>query len=151
MLAICLFFVWFALSVVAAEEPQTSFDDMVASDEVQLVEFYHPLCGTCKEFAPTFEELTEQVRGKMQVHRVSVADRIGEKVAIEIGALDEGIPNIRLLNHKGDRSGTKIMIGEDPPPSATVLKERIDAIFVDYPTSNLRGAKYLKSDEVPEL
>merc|ERR1712232_520595 len=131
-----------SLGVIVSQADDVVFDDIVSSDEVHLVEFYHPKCGTCAQFGPIFAALAEQMRNSMPVRKVSVETRRGEKVAEEIGVAEEGIPNVRLFHLTGDRRGTKIMADEDPLPDVAALKERIDSILAG--RSNLRGAHILK-------
>mmetsp|Transcript_12298 Transcript_12298/g.13913 ORF Transcript_12298/g.13913 Transcript_12298/m.13913 type:complete len:163 (+) Transcript_12298:93-581(+) len=127
--------------------PQISLEDLSSSDEVMLIEFYHPQCDTCKLFSPAFTALEGQMKASIQVHQVSVKERRGERLAADVGALDEGIPNVRLYHRKGDTKGTTIMAEEDPLPSAEVMRERIEKILADH---TLSDGHYLKSG-LPEL
>ncbi|CAK4083638.1 unnamed protein product [Aphanomyces euteiches] len=61
-----------------------------------LVEFYAPWCGHCKNLAPIFEEVADELKGTLNVAKVDVTTntQLGERFEIK------GFPTI-LFFHKG--------------------------------------------------
>eukprot|EP00933_Yihiella_yeosuensis_P021420 TRINITY_DN16942_c0_g2_i1.p1 TRINITY_DN16942_c0_g2~~TRINITY_DN16942_c0_g2_i1.p1 ORF type:complete len:209 (-),score=49.15 TRINITY_DN16942_c0_g2_i1:188-814(-) len=126
----------------AKEDPhaESGLSEYKDSEDVYLVEFYHPLCGTCQHFGPIFDDLKEKLGSSLRTSRVAIDQTAGERLAEAVGALDEGIPNLRLFFKRSDEKGKMIMAGEEPLPTATDLKDRIERV--------LGGPKalYLKSE-----
>eukprot|EP00929_Paragymnodinium_shiwhaense_P006946 TRINITY_DN110904_c0_g1_i1.p2 TRINITY_DN110904_c0_g1~~TRINITY_DN110904_c0_g1_i1.p2 ORF type:complete len:141 (+),score=56.92 TRINITY_DN110904_c0_g1_i1:101-523(+) len=114
-------------------------DDLASSKDVHLVEFYHPMCGTCTQFTPIYDQLTKQLKGQMKVEKVSIESTEGEQLAEAVGALEDGIPCVRLFHKAGDKKGTVIMANEEPLPSAATLKKRVEKILG-------KKAKYTKEE-----
>ena len=50
------------------------------------------MCGSCKEFEPTWESLSEELKlsSKVKVGRCSIDDKLGMKLAQEQGILNQG-------------------------------------------------------------
>jgi len=78
------FCLWFLISPVFAAEKgefvielnSTTFTELVISrkpDDYFLVEFYNPLCGACKNFAPEYARIAESFRGLFKVGRISTS------------------------------------------------------------------------------
>lgn len=72
-----------------------SFFTTVSQNDVVLVEFYAPWCGHCKQFAPTYEAIAQELKG-----RVTVA-RIDADTHSIIASLQElhSFPTIKLFVH----------------------------------------------------
>merc|ERR1719231_1407984 len=118
-----------SISLLLLPAGALKMSDVVNSDEVTLVEFYHPMCGTCTTFTPIYKELGNMMKKSMKVEAVSIEDKDGEKFAEESGALEEGIPHVVLFHKKGDKKGTSIMVNEDPLPTAKKMKAKIEKIL----------------------
>lgn len=50
----------------ALEVDKTNFDEKIKKDpRVFVMEFYSPMCGSCKEFAPKWEKLEKVLEEKL--------------------------------------------------------------------------------------
>merc|ERR1712100_251101 len=108
----------FLLAVLLQGAAALDLDTIAKSKDVYLVEFYHPMCATCTEFTPIFKSLAKSLGGKMKTEAVSIEDKAGEKMAVDCGALDEGVPILKLFHKSGDKKGVTVMVNEDPLPKA---------------------------------
>lgn len=43
------------------ELSQHNFDEAIANNEIIMLDFWAPWCGPCLQFAPTFEQVSEQI------------------------------------------------------------------------------------------
>ena len=101
MRAACLLF-WLTALAARAEPPSidnANFGEVVtASRQPFVIEFYSEMCGSCKEFAPTwhaFAARLESVAG-LGLGRVCVDKPPGVKLASSLdGLFDAGIPQVR--------------------------------------------------------
>ena len=85
--------------------------EIVKDDRVWIVEFYSAMCGSCKEFTPTWEKLEFSLKSKVVLGKVNIDDQNSMKLAQSLGVLDEGIPCIRLYTSKSDDKGFTLMSG----------------------------------------
>ena len=83
---------------------------MGADETVWLIEFYSPMCGSCKEFAPTWSLLESKLKNKLKTGKVNIDEKLGLKIAEETGALEEGIPHLRLFNRYQDYGGLSLKL-----------------------------------------
>jgi len=51
-----------------------SFQQIVASSSLLLVDFWAPWCGPCKMIGPVIEEIAEELAGKVTVAKVNIDD-----------------------------------------------------------------------------
>ena len=102
----------FLIAVVYAADlnPTTFKNDVVLDDNVWMVEFYSSMCGSCQEFAPTWQKLESMVPG-VQTGKINIDQKEGMKLAEELGVLSEGIPNVRVFHNSGDSKGFSIYTG----------------------------------------
>ena len=91
------------------------------SEYAWLVEFSSKHCGSCKEFAPEWEALTRAYAGLHFAH-VSIDTPSGRELAKQLGALKEGIPNVKLV-HQASVPPTLVHSGED---AAARIPARLD-------------------------
>lgn len=101
-----------SLAVVSAVEYNLeSFKtDVVNDDRVWLVEFYSTMCGSCKEFSSIWKKLDLSMRS-ISTAQINIDEPHGMAIAKALDVLDEGIPNVRLLNSKQKPSGVSLMTG----------------------------------------
>lgn len=99
-------------STVALELSAATFDsEVVNSDEAWLVEFYSPMCGSCSEFSPSWDKIEKNFKSSLSIGKVNIDKKENMKLAEDLGVLDEGLPNVRLFNKKGQSKGTSIPVG----------------------------------------
>ena len=84
---------------------------MMQEDErAWLVEFYSPMCGSCKEFEPVFKRVSASLGQNIAVGTVNIDTKEGMNIAKSLGVLEEGLPNVRLMDRRGGASkGTSIL------------------------------------------
>ena len=100
----------------------TSYDKVVDNDpHVWVVKFFSHMCGSCQAFAPTFEEAQKQVNG-LHWAQVSIDDKANIALAKKMGVLEEGIPNVKLVN--AAELPLPIVSGDTPSAEAVVAKLR---------------------------
>lgn len=86
---------------------------VLASPFVSLVEFHSGLCGSCAEFAPTWEELSwGPLLAGVQFVRVDIDEEPNLRLAAGRGLLDDGVPCIVLFSEADDQVGHIIMTGD---------------------------------------
>jgi thioredoxin-like negative regulator of GroEL len=89
-----------------------NFNEQVVGDErVWMIEFYSPMCGSCQEFSPTWKKLAQLAKSLAKAE-VNIDTKQGMALAERLGALAEGIPNVRLFTRAGDPRGTSIVNGK---------------------------------------
>lgn len=64
------------------------------------------MCGSCQEFAPTWEKVEKSMRS-IATAKVNIDEKGGMAVAQAMGALEDGLPNIRLYHRKSNGSNSK--------------------------------------------
>lgn len=85
----------------------TTFDEEInASDEPVLVDFWAEWCGPCKLIAPILEEIAEEQAGKLKVAKLNVdeapaiAQRFGVMSIPTLIVFQDGQPAKRLVGAK---------------------------------------------------
>jgi thiol-disulfide isomerase/thioredoxin len=100
------------LFAVYAEHDVTSFSSEIIDDErVWLVEFYSTMCGSCKEFSTVWSQVESSMRSIVTA-QVNIDFPEGMEIAKKLKVLEEGVPNVKLLNRKHVEGGTTIMSGK---------------------------------------
>lgn len=111
LIALFVLLVTSSLKVYAGDIDPSQFDQLVLNDSrVWVVEFYSPMCGSCSEFAPTWEALESKFKS-VQSGKINIDKKEGLAIAKQFGVLEEGLPNIRLFASKESKS-ISIMSGE---------------------------------------
>ena len=64
---------------------------------VWVVKFHSKMCGSCQEFKPEWEKLADSVEG-LHWGELNVDEKANVPVALSLGVLKEGIPNIKVFN-----------------------------------------------------
>ena len=121
MRAACLLF-WLTALAARAEPPSidnANFGEVVtASRQPFVIEFYSEMCGSCKEFAPTwhaFAARLESVAG-LGLGRVCVDKPPGVKLASSLDGLFDGASR-RSGDRGGDRRPRGARLCSPRPPS----------------------------------
>ena len=110
-------------ALCSATDVTHSFRESVINDDrVWLVEFYSEMCGSCKEFAPTWD-MIEQSLPNMSCGKVNIDTPEGMKIAQELNVLEEGIPIIKLFYDAKVKPGKSIIV-EGQTHSSIVSKVR---------------------------
>ena len=123
----------FASLVVLATATSTEFTgnladfkkEIVASPEAYVVEFYSEMCGSCKEFAPTWLQLTTALEKQWRFVKIKVDASNGRAIAEATGAFDGDIPAVKVYDQLGGSlKGSATLLADAFPAKApeTVLK-----------------------------
>ena len=70
--------------------------EVLASKNVWIVEYYSKMCGSCKEFTPTWDALKSSLSGEYRTARVCIDSKPGMKLAKDQGVLAKGIPAVQV-------------------------------------------------------
>ena len=86
----------------------STFDEEVkASDEPVLVDFWAEWCGPCKMIAPTLEEISKDFAGRLKVAKLNVDDAQSTAQRFEVMSIPtlilfkDGEPRLRIVGAKG--------------------------------------------------
>ena len=69
--------------------------EVLESDLPTLVDFWAPWCMPCRMMAPTLEELSEDLAGKVKIAKVNTEDGENQELAIQYQI--QSIPNMKLF------------------------------------------------------
>eukprot|EP01064_Diplonema_japonicum_P031819 TRINITY_DN580_c3_g1_i3.p1 TRINITY_DN580_c3_g1~~TRINITY_DN580_c3_g1_i3.p1 ORF type:complete len:270 (+),score=72.66 TRINITY_DN580_c3_g1_i3:106-915(+) len=86
--------------------------EVIESKEVFAVEFYSKMCGSCKEFSPTWTAYSSS-SPPVKTATLSIDDSWVMTLATEIGVMEEGIPSVRLFSGSST-SGIPVVSGSTP-------------------------------------
>ncbi len=86
----------------------STFDEEVkASDEPVLVDFWAEWCGPCKMIAPTLEEISKDFAGRLKVAKLNVDDAQSTAQRFEVMSIPtlilfkDGEVKLRIVGAKG--------------------------------------------------
>ena len=68
------------------------------------------MCGSCKEFSPIWLSLESSLLNKVKTGKINIDEKPGLKLAEETGALEEGIPHLRLFHKEQDYHGVSLKL-----------------------------------------
>lgn len=106
---------------------------VIGSNEVFLIEFFSEMCGSCQEFAPQWQRISEnsQTLG-LQTAKINIDRKDNLALAQRLGVLDDGLPSVRLFHRKVDSAGLKVLEeGEDADRVLKRLRKHISGLATD--------------------
>lgn len=79
---------------MALELNNDNFDaEVIQSDQPVLVDFYSTHCGPCKMLAPTIDELSNELEGRVKVCKVNTDNAFDVAMRYQI----QGVPTVILF------------------------------------------------------
>ncbi|CAD7959487.1 unnamed protein product [Amoebophrya sp. A120] len=111
-------------TAVALKEVSASILDDLKTP--YLVEFYSKFCGSCTEFMPTVEKTEKLLKKAVPVGKINIEDKPGRELAEKEGALEDGLPSLRLYYKDGDTVSFERILEPDTvdfPPAETLAKK----------------------------
>ena len=107
---------------------------IVSSKQAYVVEFYSEMCGTCQDFAPTWNKLSASLSAKYNFVKIQVDTDNGRALAELTGAFEDGIPSVKVYDTLGEVQGSATIVKGDPVPLGTlerILKKKASALMRD--------------------
>jgi thiol-disulfide isomerase/thioredoxin len=74
--------------------------NVVQSGNVHVIEYFSKMCGSCKEFEPTWDQVANSIENEYRIGRVNIDTKEGMRLAKEQGILKRGIPAIQVVAGK---------------------------------------------------
>ena len=82
----------------AKDVNRDSFESEVLKSEIPvLVDFWAPWCGPCRMMAPTLDELSVELAGKVKFVKVNTEERDNQDLAIKYEI--QSIPNMKFFKN----------------------------------------------------
>ena len=101
-----------------------NLESAIKDENAYVIKFYSEMCGSCKEFAPTFDDYAKKVNKKLNVGIVNIDNKTGMEQATKVGAMDGGIPAVYLIISKTKKGIIPIFDGDgDLPTALSMLKK----------------------------
>lgn len=100
-------------------EDKTFEEDVLASDEVTLVDFWAEWCGPCLALGPTIEELAKEYDGKAKIGKLNVDNN--PETAMKYGV--RSIPTLLLI--KGGEVVEKFVGVQSKAALATAIDKNL--------------------------
>jgi tetratricopeptide (TPR) repeat protein len=104
------------------------------SSDVWLVEYYSGKCGSCKEFLPTWHDVSDIFADKLRRARVNIDDKAGMALAQSQGILNHGIPAVRLVS---GAAGAELVMGGSKLLDAPSLTRKITVALTKFSPRDL--------------
>jgi len=111
-----------AVRLSADLTPENFENEVITDHRVWLVEFYSPMCGSCKEFTPVWKTMEDHLTSKVMTGKINIDHKEGQKIAGAVGALEDGIPALVLFASLGDSKGVSLKIAEADMTKSNILK-----------------------------
>eukprot|EP00239_Pterosperma_sp_CCMP1384_P000743 CAMPEP_0197847606 /NCGR_PEP_ID=MMETSP1438-20131217/6564_1 /TAXON_ID=1461541 /ORGANISM="Pterosperma sp., Strain CCMP1384" /LENGTH=146 /DNA_ID=CAMNT_0043459573 /DNA_START=115 /DNA_END=555 /DNA_ORIENTATION=- len=92
---------------------------VINSEEVWVLEYFSPRCGTCQDFVPIWDKVAKKLQSQgVNIGSVNIDNKPAQLLAEEMGVFEEGIPYVQAFSGNGP---TKIWTGYDVPTEQEVL------------------------------
>ena len=85
---------------ILKELNDANFDEFIKSEKTVVVDFWADWCGPCKMVGPIFEELSEELNGKLEFGKFDITDN--PKTPTKFGVVS--IPNFIIFKN-GEKIG----------------------------------------------
>ncbi|CAD7976241.1 unnamed protein product [Amoebophrya sp. A25] len=113
------------------EVPATALDRVKSGKTPFLaLEFYSKMCGSCQEFLPMLAEAEKKLKGsQIDIGKINIEDKAGRELAEAEGALQDGLPSLRLYfkDKKGELTFERILDPEVADfPDADEIVSRLE-------------------------
>eukprot|EP00759_Apiculatamorpha_spiralis_P010618 PhF_6_TR17368/c0_g1_i2/m.26593 len=76
---------------------------VVQGKRISVIKFYSPMCGTCKELAPAWNEFVKNFNKHIEIYSINIDNDNGRAIADSLGAMEDGIPCVKVFSREGDK------------------------------------------------
>mmetsp|Transcript_47126 Transcript_47126/g.120222 ORF Transcript_47126/g.120222 Transcript_47126/m.120222 type:complete len:174 (+) Transcript_47126:100-621(+) len=117
----------------------SNFDAVVADEQVWVVKFHSPRCGTCQEFAPVWRQFAAAEGDRASFGVVDIDTKPGMDLAKRLNALEDGVPSVRVFKDPHSSTGT-LLWADWQIPEASALMARLETEL----SGHVAGGRYVK-------
>ena len=74
-----------------------NFTKVTGSDNVWVVKLYSEMCGSCQDFQPTWNSMSDDLKKSYNLAQINIDKTDGMNLAKKLSALREGIPALMVF------------------------------------------------------